>query len=118
VGVIHHNCTPEFQANEVRRVKEHKRGYIFEPTIMSPTRSLKDADQACRRFDFSGIVITEHGQKGEKLVGMVTKRDLKAIPHYSYNGSMTLNEIMTPKENLTLINVSHNQFNVIDHVWE
>lgn len=43
---------------------------------MSPLHTVKDVIDAKKKYGFSGIPITENGHMGEKLVGLVTQRDI------------------------------------------
>lgn len=43
---------------------------------MSPNHTVKDVMSAKNHYGFSGIPITENGHMGEKLVGLVTQRDI------------------------------------------
>ncbi|MGD2176011.1 MAG: IMP dehydrogenase [Candidatus Brocadiaceae bacterium] len=91
IGIIHYNNTIEEQAAEVRRTKRFENGFIMEPVVLSPEDCISDVDEIKEKHGFSGIPITENGQVGGKLVGIVSARDIDFEP----DRSRKLREVMT-----------------------
>lgn len=91
IGVIHKNMTIEEQANEVDLVKRSENGVITNPFFLSPEHTLADADDLMAKYRISGVPVCENN----KLVGIITNRDMKFETDYSRK----ISEVMT-HENL------------------
>ena len=91
IGIIHKNLTIEAQRREVAKVKRSENGVIIDPVTLSPNELVKRARELMAEQNVSGIPIVE----GRKLVGILTRRDLKFLK----DESVKVCEVMT-KDNL------------------
>jgi len=94
IGVIHRNISIERQADEVDRVKRSESGMINTPITMRPDQKIREALSVMESYHISGVPITE----GEKLVGILTNRDVR----FESNLDRTVSELMT-KSNLVTV---------------
>jgi IMP dehydrogenase len=58
VGVIHHNCSIEEQAEMVRKVKRFENGFITDPVVISPKTTVADAISLKEKWGFGGFPVT------------------------------------------------------------
>merc|ERR1719340_571783 len=42
IGIIHHNCTPEYQSNQVTKVKKYQHGFVLDPITLGPAHMVAD----------------------------------------------------------------------------
>ncbi len=87
-GVLHKNMTIEEQAAEVRRVKRSESGMILDPITLPPDATVDKARALMARYHIGGIPVVD---SENKLVGIVTNRDLRFEP----DGGAQLQSIMT-----------------------
>src|SRR3989338_7806141 len=95
LGIIHKNLTPARQADEVRRVKKFEAGIISNPITVTPDTTVRKVLELTRAQHISGVPVTQ----GEKLVGIVTSRDLRFETRYDE----PVARIMTPQEKLVTV---------------
>ncbi|KAK2879448.1 hypothetical protein FQN49_000859 [Arthroderma sp. PD_2] len=80
LGVIHHNCSADEQAEMVRKVKRYENGFILDPVVLSPKTTVAEAKELKQKWGFGGFPVTENGDLRSKLVGMITSRDILFHP--------------------------------------
>lgn len=93
IGIIHKNMSIEEQAKMVDRVKRSEHGVISDPFYLSPEHKVYDALEIMEHYHISGVPITE----GDKLVGILTNRDLR----FETDFSQPISNVMTSKDLVT-----------------
>ncbi|KAA0560167.1 IMP dehydrogenase [Rossellomorea aquimaris] len=94
LGIIHKNMSIEQQAEQVDKVKRSESGVISDPFFLTPDHQVFSAEHLMGKYRISGVPIVNNEQE-QKLVGILTNRDLRFIQDYS----IQISDVMT-KENL------------------
>ncbi len=94
LGVIHKNMPIDQQAAEVDRVKRSESGVIVDPFFLSPDALIEEAEALMSKYHISGVPIVD---ENEKLLGILTNRDLRFVEDYK----RPVSEVMTEEELVT-----------------
>jgi IMP dehydrogenase len=96
IGFVHRNMTIERQAEEVDKVKRSESGMIVDPVTIAPELSVRQALEFMNKYRVSGLPVT----RGQRLVGILTNRDLR----FERNLDQPVSAVMT-KDNLVTVPV-------------
>ena len=58
LGIIHHNCSAEDQAEMVQKVKRYENGFILDPVVLSPKATVGEAKALKAKWGFGGFPVT------------------------------------------------------------
>ncbi|MBJ8192636.1 CBS domain-containing protein, partial [Bacillus cereus] len=94
IGIIHKNMSIEQQAVEVDRVKRSESGVITNPFSLTPDHLVSDAEAVMGKYRISGVPVVN---EDNKLVGIITNRDLRFIHDFN----LKISEVMTKEELVT-----------------
>jgi IMP dehydrogenase len=92
IGIIHKNMSIMQQAAQIDRVKRSESGVITNPFSLTPDHHVYHAEELMGKYRISGVPIVN---ESNKLVGIITNRDLRFVHDYS----IKIKDVMT-KENL------------------
>ncbi len=93
IGIIHKNMPIEDQVREIEKVKKSESGMIVAPVTVSPDQRIWEVQKIMEAYRISGVPVVE----GEKLVGIVTNRDLR----FETNMDQKVKNVMTSKDLVT-----------------
>ena len=77
IGVVHKNFTIDEQATEIAKVKKFEAGMVVNPLTITPDKPLRDALAMMETHRISGIPVVDGKQASNKLVGILTNRDVR-----------------------------------------
>jgi IMP dehydrogenase len=99
IGVVHKNFTIDEQATEIAKVKKFEAGMVVNPLTITPDKPLRDALAMMETHRISGIPVVDGKQASNKLVGILTNRDVRFAtdPNQKVADLMTRN-VVTVKD--------------------
>lgn len=93
LGVIHHNCSPDSQADMVRKVKRYENGFITDPVVITKQTTVGEARALKEKWGFGGFPVTgkpppslsQHSRTAYSLRGTGVVHNLPGLtwpPHH------------------------------------
>ncbi len=97
VSFIYGSQSIESEAEMVRKVKNHKAGFVTSDSNITPDATMADVVELKERNGHSTIAVTDDGTANGKLLGIVTGRDYRVS---RMDPETKVREFMTPFEKL------------------
>lgn len=94
IGIVHKNMSIEQQALEVERVKRAEHGVIVDPVTLPPDATAGAAWEIMEQRNIGGVPVVD---AGGKLLGILTRRDLRFMP----SKDVPISEVMTKDKLVT-----------------
>lgn len=110
LGIIHKNMSIQSQAREVEKVKKSESGMILDPVTVSKHQSVAEVQAIMKTYRISGLPVLD----GDKLVGIVTNRDLRFVS----DDGLRVSDVMTSKNLVTApvgISLEHSKALLHEH---
>ena len=104
----------ESQAAMVKRVKDHKAGFVKSNTNIRPDQTLMDLLELKERTGHSTTAVTEDGTAEGKMVGMITSRDYRVS---RLDPDTKVSEFMTPYDKLVVAKQGISLSEANDMLW-
>lgn len=105
----------ESQAAMVRKVKEHKAGFVESDSNLRPNATLADAVALRRSTGHSTIAITEDGKLNSKLVGLLTSKDFW---EFKDDLSKPVSQFYTPLDKLVMAQEGISLQEATERLWK
>lgn len=97
ISFIYGSQTIEQQAEMVRKVKNHKAGFVSSDSNIRPDQTLADILALKEKTGHSTVAVTDDGTPNGKLIGIVTSRDYRVS---RLDKNTKVSEFMTPIKNV------------------
>ncbi|PPI86684.1 IMP dehydrogenase [Candidatus Pantoea edessiphila] len=111
LGFIHKNMSIERQINEVRKVKQYETGIIMNPRTVLPDTKLSEVQYITKINGFAGYPVVD---KQNKLVGIITNRDVRFVTDLS----QPVSAVMTQKSRLITVTEGESRELVLQKMHE
>ncbi|MDR2486777.1 MAG: IMP dehydrogenase [Clostridiales Family XIII bacterium] len=105
----------ESQAEMVRRVKDHKAGFVRSDSNIRPDQTLADILRLKERTGHSTVAVTEDGMPSGRILGIVTSRDYRVS---RMEADTKVREFMTPFEDLVCAEEGVTLSEANDILWD
>lgn len=115
ISFIYGSQSIESQAEMVKRVKDHKAGFVTSDANIRPDQTLADLLALKARTGHSTTAVTEDGTAEGKMVGLVTSRDYR-ISRLSPDTKVS--EFMTPFDKLIYAKAGVTLSEANDMLWD
>ncbi len=115
VSFIYGSQTVEQQAEMIRKVKNHKAGFVVSGSNIRPDQTLGDILELKEKNGFSTVAVTEDGTAHGKLLGIVTGRDYRIS---RMDKSEKVSTFMTPLEKLITAPETTTLKEANDIIWD
>ncbi len=103
------------QAEMVRKVKQHKAGFVTSDSNVKSSATIEEIMDLTNRTGHSTIMVTKDGTPNGKLVGMITDKDYRPS---RVDKNDTIDKYMTKKKNIICAKTGISLSEANDIIWD